>query len=385
MKLAELDATKRRRLASSALCAFVRSQHHGFIDSCRFCSKQIIRKGQSRPRICLECEKKKATPIHDRCKDCREPIVRSNVRKARICAKCKKNRERVKTETSYTTTGLPSRLSLHGGSARIYAVNAWLCQAAQDPICNGKAPWETGEIPPKSSFPKIRTEQFNAPEDLVIFLVNRLPTKRHDPRVATVTAEVERQQHHLATPILVPQVNPFEVRDVPTEFRRQDNDALAEIVKKQIPDDVSPYIKKDETFESAADEKSTTDVSPSSPVSLDDPELEQIPQTSRLQAVVQSLHDLIQADSSVLTSLEGPLLVPQLLSLCVPSASDSHRNTDDSDTTLPHAKVDDDVLNFAALRKSQLESEEEMERSDNHIADDAALLYHAAFSSAVPS
>lgn len=84
--------SKRRRIVS---CTLGRSINcGGFFDTCRYCGNQIFRKAQSRPRICLQCEKKRATPIHDRCKDCQEPIIRSNVRKARICQKCKKAREK---------------------------------------------------------------------------------------------------------------------------------------------------------------------------------------------------------------------------------------------------------------------------------------------------
>jgi hypothetical protein len=91
--LSRTSIHKRRRLLPSDLARNVNCG--GFLDTCRHCGIQIFRKAQSRPRICLQCEKKRATPIHDRCKDCQEPIIRSNVRKARICQKCKKSREKL--------------------------------------------------------------------------------------------------------------------------------------------------------------------------------------------------------------------------------------------------------------------------------------------------
>lgn len=60
--MADAAALKRRRVVDP--CDFGRGVT-GFIDNCRVCSVQIVRKGQSRPRICLQCEKKNALPIED--------------------------------------------------------------------------------------------------------------------------------------------------------------------------------------------------------------------------------------------------------------------------------------------------------------------------------
>lgn len=216
-----LLTTKRRRLLDP--CDFGRSTG-GFVDNCRVCGVQIIRKGQSRPRICLPCEKKKATPIEDVCKDCREPIVRSNVRKARICQKCKKTRERTKSESILGPSGYAYSLPPGYSAARkVYSAKNRLqflsqYQQLSEALYHYGYPipqqqWFTDEgnmydsncSPPFSGLSKIDTDQFGSPEEIVEYLLQRQHVKAEN---------VEPKCKQNQTPILIPHINPFEVRDL---------------------------------------------------------------------------------------------------------------------------------------------------------------------------
>lgn len=324
--------TKRRRLLNS--CDLNRGVGTGgFLDTCRHCGRQIVRKAQSRPRICLQCEKKRATPIHDRCKDCREPIVRSNVRKARICQKCKKSREKpnpspqgISSDSNIVTAvanatcdgryGAHSllngylfptahRFPPHFSSRRIYAINQWFHMMSQQhqllahyhqqqqqmvspsmmlsPSAPGSFMYPTPQlntrqtsasycssslypteslqapntfssdvfsvhnhflhashnvsnplscsrdVPPYSHLPKVKTEHFQGPEDIVAYLKDRVLKKlssatmpspatsaiKRSPARSTPPA-TSRRSRTSAAPILVPQVNPYMIRECST-------------------------------------------------------------------------------------------------------------------------------------------------------------------------
>lgn len=358
-------ASKRRRLL--APCEFGRNiGSGGFLDTCRHCGHQILRKAQSRPRICLQCEKKRATPIHDRCKDCREPIVRSNVRKARICQKCKKSREKpnptshgIPTDPSVVaavaaaTAGcdgpfaahplLPAcylashRLPQHLSSRRIYAANHWLQLPPQQhqlvqypqqlasvpsmgvtsnysgralmhpmshvltregPYCISaasvtnhlqsvaaltpdmgmpfhgsfsEAPYFASHQNNASSssgpslfsnLPRIQTENFHTPEDIVAYLKDRVSKRLTFSPSLSMTQPMKsstsslykhssttRRARTSSAPILVPQVNPFQIRDCSSVVANAMAVALpaaapAGVVRPTATEEVPPFIPR---------------------------------------------------------------------------------------------------------------------------------------------